>query len=90
MAKTARIEVRTDPEREALLKRAANLSNQSLTTFILEAAAERAEEVVAEANTTTVSPDFFDRMLDALDQPPIPNAALRRARRRLDRLVEQH
>jgi hypothetical protein len=30
MAKTARIEVRTDPEREALLKQAASLTNQTL------------------------------------------------------------
>jgi uncharacterized protein (DUF1778 family) len=47
MAKTARIEVRTDPEREALLKQAASLTNQTLTGFVLDAAEQRAKEVVA-------------------------------------------
>ena len=47
MSKTARIEVRTDPEREALLKQAASLTNQTLTGFILDAAARRAERQAA-------------------------------------------
>jgi hypothetical protein len=48
MSKTARIEVRTDPEREALLKQAASLTNQTLTGFILDAAARRAERQAAQ------------------------------------------
>ncbi len=89
MAKTARIEVRTDPEREALLKHAANLTNQTLTSFVLDAAERRARQVVEEASTTVVPSAFFDQLLDALDQPPSPNDPLRAAARRLDRLVEQ-
>ena len=90
MAKTARIEVRTDPEREALLKEAASLTDQTLTGFILDAASRRAEEVITQANTTVVSSAFFDTLLDALDKPPTASAALQKAARRLDQLVEQH
>lgn len=89
MPKTARIEVRTDPEREALLKHAARLTNQTLTRFILDAAERRAEEVIAETSTTVVPAAFFDDLLDALDRPPATNAALRKAARRLDQLVER-
>ncbi len=89
MAKTARIEVRTDAEREALLKRAAGLTNQTLTNFILEAAEERALRVVAEANTTVVPAEYFDELLAALERPPTPNPALRDAAKRLAGLVEQ-
>lgn len=90
MTKTARIEVRTDPGQEALLKQAASLTNQTLTGFILDAAARRAEQVVAEANTTVVPSEFFDQLLDALDRPSVANDALRKAARRLgDGLVEQ-
>lgn len=89
MSKTARIEVRTDPEREALLKRAASLTNQTLTSFILEAAERRAEEVVAEAGTTVVPSSFFDELLDALDRPTEPSAALQRAARRLEGVVDR-
>jgi uncharacterized protein (DUF1778 family) len=89
MSKTARIEVRTDPEREALLKRAASLSNQTLTSFIVDAAERRAKEVLAEVNTTVVTSAFFDELLDALERPPEPNAALGKSAQQLDRLIEQ-
>jgi uncharacterized protein (DUF1778 family) len=89
MSKTARIEVRTDPEREALLKRAASLSNQTLTSFIVDAAERRAKEVLAEVNTTVVTSAFFDELLDALERPPEPNAAMGKAAQQLDQLVEQ-
>ena len=89
MAKTARIEVRTDADREALLKEAASLTDQTLTGFILDAASRRAEEVIAQANTTVVPSAFFDALLDALDRPPTASAALQKAGRRLDQLVEQ-
>jgi uncharacterized protein (DUF1778 family) len=90
MAKSARIEVRTDARREALLKEAARLSDQTLTAFILDAASQRAEEVVAQANTTVVPSAFFDALLVALDQPRTPNAALEKAGSRLDLRVAQH
>lgn len=89
MPKTARIEVRIDPEREALLKHAASLTNQTLTSFVLDAAERRAEQVVAEHNTTVVPSAFFDRLFDALERPPQANNALSKAAQRLDRLVEQ-
>jgi len=89
MAKTARIEVRTDPEREALLKRAASLTNQTLTSFVLDAAEQRANEVVAQASTTVVPSTFFDELLLALDEPPKANEAMRRAAHRAQQRVEQ-
>jgi len=89
MAKTARIEVRTDPEREALLKQAASLTNQTLTSFVLDAAEQRAKEVVAQASTTVVPSTFFDELLLALDEPPKANEAMRRAAHRAQQRVEQ-
>jgi uncharacterized protein (DUF1778 family) len=89
MAKTARIEVRTDPEHEALLKEAASLTDQTLTGFILDAASRRAEEVIAQKSSTVVPSEFFDALLTALEQPPESNAAQRHAAHRLERLVEQ-
>ncbi|HEV2360594.1 MAG TPA: DUF1778 domain-containing protein [Acidimicrobiales bacterium] len=82
MAKSARIEVRAEPELEALLKQAASLTNQTLTGFMLDAAEHRAREVVAEATTTVVPSDFFDRLIASLDDPPKPNAPARAAAKR--------
>jgi uncharacterized protein (DUF1778 family) len=88
VSRTARIELRAEPEREQRIRAAARLANQSVTSFVLDAASERAEEVLRAASTTTVPADFFDKLYAALGEPPEPNAALQRVARRTRR-VEQ-
>ena len=82
MARTARIELRAEPEEEERIRLAASLTNRSVTSFVLEAAAERAEQTIAAAATTAIPSDFFDSLHKALDTPPVPNEALVRAARR--------
>jgi uncharacterized protein (DUF1778 family) len=86
MARTARIELRAEPEREERIREAARLANQSVSSFVLDAASERAEEVLGTTTTTTVPDDFFDQLHRALDDPPAPDPALRRAARRARRV----
>lgn len=86
--RSARIELRADPQRERRIRYAAELSHQSMSSFVLDAAAERAEQVIASSNATGVPADFFDALWAALDEPPRPNAALRR-RARASRQVTQ-
>lgn len=86
--RTSRIELRADPERERRIRYAAELEHQSVSAFVLGAAAERAEEVIASASATSVSSDFFDQLWDALEAPPAPNPALQR-RARASRRVDQ-
>ncbi|HEX9853786.1 MAG TPA: DUF1778 domain-containing protein [Acidimicrobiia bacterium] len=86
-ARTSRIELRADPERERRIRYAAELERQSLSAFVLDAASDRAEEVIASASATVVPSDFFDQLWDALDGPPTPSPALQRraqGRRRVD------
>jgi uncharacterized protein (DUF1778 family) len=87
-AKSARIELRSTPAREVRIRYAAEIARQSLSAFILDAAAERAEEVIASASSTGVPSDFFDRLWAALDAPPTANDRLRR-RAAATRRVEQ-
>jgi uncharacterized protein (DUF1778 family) len=82
MSKSARIELRAEPEQEERIRTAARLMNQSITTFVVTAALERADEVIATWSTTTVPAEFFDQLLAALDQPPVANEAMTRAVRR--------
>jgi uncharacterized protein (DUF1778 family) len=82
MSKSARIELRAEPDQEERIRTAARLMNQSLTTFVVTAAVERADEVIATWSTTTVPAEFFDQLLEALDQPPMANEAMTRAVRR--------
>ncbi len=86
--RTSRIELRTDPDRERRIRYAAELTNRSVSAFVLDAAADRADEVIALATTTTVPSDFFDRLWAALDTPAEPSPALER-RAAMERQVEK-
>ncbi len=84
--RSARIELRSDPDRAQRIRYAAQLRHESLSAFVLDAASERAEQVIAASSTTAVPSAFFDELWNALDAAPEPNAALRRraaARRRV-------
>lgn len=86
MAKTARIELRAEPEREQRIRYAASLAHQSVTSFVLNAASERAEEIIAASSITIVPADFFDQLNSALAGPPEPNATLAKVARRSPRV----
>jgi uncharacterized protein (DUF1778 family) len=77
-ARTSRLELRADPERERRIRFAAELSRQSVSAFVLDAAGEKAERVIAASTATTVPSEFFDQLWEALDAPPQPNEPLRR------------
>jgi uncharacterized protein (DUF1778 family) len=87
--RTSRIELRTDPEREQRIRYAAELRRQSVSAFVLDAAADLAEQVIASASATVVPSEFFDELWEALDGPPEPNPALQR-HAASERQVEQH
>lgn len=55
---------------------------------MLDAAAARAEDVIAAASATVVPSDYFDQMWAALNAPAVPNEALTR-RAASGRNVEQ-
>ena len=66
------INMRTDADRKRRLQAAADLSHESLTAFVLSAADERAERVIADARTTPLPADFFDDFFDTLAPEPTP------------------
>jgi len=88
-AASERVEMRMRPEIEHRLRAAAALEHVTLSAFITDAAVERADRVIAERNTWTVSPALFDELAAALDAPPVPNRALARAIAEVDKLVER-
>lgn len=86
--KTTRIELRASARSARRIRYAAELAHQSMSSFMLSAAQERAEQIIATSKTTVVPATFFDDMWKALDAPPRPNAALMR-RAQGERSVEQ-
>jgi uncharacterized protein (DUF1778 family) len=65
--KTERMEARVSPEERERIERAASVTGLSASAFMLSAAVDRADEVIAQATTTTVPADYFDALLAALD-----------------------
>jgi uncharacterized protein (DUF1778 family) len=69
------------------LEEAARLLGVPLTEFVLGAAQERADEVLAAK--TVVPSDYFTRLVDALSAPPVANEPLRRAAERGPSVVDR-
>ncbi|HUZ25024.1 MAG TPA: DUF1778 domain-containing protein [Streptosporangiaceae bacterium] len=67
--KEARLELRLDERSKEHIVRAAELSNESVSSFVLLAAAAAADKVLARASYTVMPADQFDELLAALDLP---------------------
>ena len=82
--KSDRLEARVSPEQRARLEWAARLAGTSVSTFVVDAAVERAEELLTAQMSTSVPADFFDRLVDTLDDadraPTLAKVAKRVAR----------
>jgi uncharacterized protein (DUF1778 family) len=83
--KTDRMEARVSPDERDRIERAAAVAGVSVSAFLVSAAVERADEVIAESTITVVPADYFDKLLAALDEPesaPTLTRAATRAHRR--------
>src|SRR5947209_1942545 len=78
-----RMSMRVRAEEKATLLRAAALKNTDLTDFVLQHALRSAKEVIEEAEHIRLSKRDSLRVLEALENPPRPNAKLRAAARAL-------
>jgi len=79
-----RLEARLTSAQRTQIERAAALAGESVSSFVVVAALERAETVVAERASTIVPVDYFDRLIASLDEPgeaPRLARAAREARR---------
>jgi uncharacterized protein (DUF1778 family) len=76
-SRTERIEARIDPDSAERIRYASALEHTSLSGFMVAAAAEKAERVIADHAYTLVPSDYFDRLLEVLDEPaePVPEIA---------------
>ncbi len=86
-SRTDRIEARVAPERAERIRRAAELTHQSLSSFVIDAAEEKAERVMLAHEETVVPSRFFDDLLAALDRTATTVPALAKGARRARKLV---
>jgi uncharacterized protein (DUF1778 family) len=78
--RTRRINLRASPPQETLIRAGAKVRGVNMTDFILESACTRAEQVIAEQTTFTLSAQQWKAFADALDRPPMlhPKPRLKR------------
>jgi uncharacterized protein (DUF1778 family) len=68
-AKTERIEIRADADSQERITRAAQVVNESVSTFVLNAATAAADRVLGRTDRTLMPAAQFDALVAALDEP---------------------
>jgi len=79
--------IRVKSDQKARLMRAASLRHTDLTDFVLQLALREADAVIEEAERVKVSDRDYARVLDLLENPPMPNDKLRAAAAALPRSI---
>ena len=85
--RTARLEARISPEMLSVVKRAAEIQGRSVSDFVVAAAQEAAHRIIEDTSIIRLSVEDQRLMMDAILDPPEPNAALRKAVEAHRRLV---
>jgi uncharacterized protein (DUF1778 family) len=80
--KEERLQIRVGPSDKALLERAAAASHLNVSAFVVQAAASRAEEVLAERSSIRLSAEAATAFTEALERPAEVNERLASAMRR--------
>lgn len=83
------INMRVRPEQKRRIAAAAEIENAGLTAFVLGAAEEKAERVLAAHATTIIPAEFFDAFYASLDEPARANPALAAVAARRRRVTQR-
>lgn len=74
-----RITARIDAETQEMLKEAARIAGiSSINSFVLHAALKEAKVLIEQERTIKLDREASLRLMQALDNPPLPNERLRR------------
>lgn len=80
--KDERLEARLTPEQKNLIARAAALRGSSVTGFVVASAQQAASEAIKDFELLTLHDSARDVFVNAILNPPAPNAAARSAAKR--------
>jgi uncharacterized protein (DUF1778 family) len=77
-----RLEARITADQKALIERAASVQGRTVTDFVVATLQEAAKQAIAEHTVWKLSQEQQKVFIDALLEPPLPNAKLRDAHKR--------
>ena len=78
-AKAERMDMRLSGQQKRLIEQGAALTGLSVSDFVIQSAARAAEQLVQSKQVITLTLEGQQALVAALESPPAPNAALRRA-----------
>ena len=85
--KSERVAVRLTPAVKRALERGAEVSGRSLSDFVVDSAYRAAQRAIEDHERLSLSDEDRKAFLAAIDSPPEPTEALRRAARRHRRVT---
>jgi uncharacterized protein (DUF1778 family) len=68
-AKAVRLEARLTPTQRRQIEQAAILAGESVSSFVVLAALDRADILVSERTSTVVPAAYFDQLVASMDEP---------------------
>ena len=71
-----RMSLRISPDVKSKLVRAAALRNADLTNFVTQAALREAEDVIQASERIRLTEQSYQRALELIENPPMPNSKL--------------
>ncbi|MEW6737098.1 MAG: DUF1778 domain-containing protein [Acidobacteriota bacterium] len=80
--RNAKLQIRVDKSTKSKIEQAASYANKTLSDFVIENIVPVAERVIDEHTTIKLSARDWDKLMAALENPPEPNAALKKAAQR--------
>ncbi len=86
-SKNHRVTARVTADVRRTIERAADLTGATVNQFLVQSALERAQELIREEQIISLSSRDAETFLGALERPPKPSRALRRAAQRLTRTL---
>jgi len=84
------LEARLSKEQKELIQRAADLSNRSLTDFVLSASQEAANRIIQEQSLIKLSANESKKFVDLLLNPTAAKPALKKAAKRYDDFLKKN
>ena len=75
--RSARLGLRATPQQETVLRRAAEVSNKSMTDFILDSACRAAEQTLLDQRLFLVTSSQSQTLISLLDRPEQDNPGLK-------------
>jgi uncharacterized protein (DUF1778 family) len=74
--KASRLNLRTSPQQNQIIRSAAAAQDKSVTDFVLESATMNAERVLADRRWFVLSEETWSAFENLLDAPPMPTPML--------------